>query len=141
MTKEGLSAYSLIFNPQAIPWVRQVFPVPRVPTRRKISPARANSPIRTPSFWVCSGLWLINLRRFISILSGKSSALALSWGKVLPSCLTKIKWLSFSINQGYLTCFVYDFTDYGYRAGGRLFDFINDIGASGKQQFVVFSPR
>jgi len=134
MTKEGLSAYSLIFSPRAIPWVRQVFPVPRVPTRRKISPARANSPIRTPNFWVCSGLWLINSRRFISILSGKFSDLALSWGKVLPSCLSKIKRLSSSINQGYLACFIsYDFTDYCYRARDFLFYLVNDLGASGKQ--------
>jgi len=133
MTKEGLSAYSLIFNPQAIPWVRQVFPVPRAPDRRKISPARANSPIRTPNCWVCSGLWLINSKRFISILSDKFSDLVSSWGKVLPSCLTKIKRLSCFINQGYLACFIsYDFTDYCYRARGCLFDLVNDLGASGK---------
>ncbi len=59
---------------------------------------------------------------------------------MLPSCLTKIKRLSFLINQGYLAGFTgYDFTDYCYRARGYLFDLINDRSAWGS--ITRFTPK
>jgi len=54
----GLVIFSFIFKPTAIPFVRQVFPLPSSPRRATTAPALIEAAIRFPMEKVSSSEWV-----------------------------------------------------------------------------------